>query len=419
MAMKEKIFSKFSFKNKASKVSEKKGVASAVAASEFAAFQSHKKGAEMKAYIQVPGKPVWSGRSYEKFAEEGYIKNVIANRCISLISKGAASVPMNLFRVNKYGEKVKVRDHKVLSLLAKPNLLRSGVEFMEEIYAYKLISGNAFVQMVGGNENEYNVEPEELYNLRPERVSVIPGSNGMPIGYCYKVGKREKNFYINSITGQSKILHLRNFHPLDDLYGLSPIESAAYSIDQHNESSKWNQAMLQNGARPSGALVVKSENGDNFLTEEQFDRLKKQLGDEFSGASNAGKPILLEGGLEWKEMSLSPRDMDFLNIKHSSARDIALAFGVPSQLLGIPGDNTYSNMAEARLSLWEQTILPMMNNVMNALNGWLLPMFGDGLRLEYDIDSIDALTLRRDSKWSRISGADFLSEDEKREMLGV
>ncbi|WP_458694298.1 phage portal protein [Wolbachia endosymbiont (group A) of Andrena hattorfiana] len=138
---------------------------------------------------------------------------------------------------------------------------------------------------------------------------------------------------------------------MNDWYGLSPIEAAAYSIDQYNQAGAWNQAMLQNGARPSGAIVVKSakDGSGGSLSQEQYQRLKEQINDHYSGSVNAGRPILLEGGLEWKEMSLSPRDMDFIESKHSSARDIALAFGVPPQLLGIPGDNTYSKLVEARL----------------------------------------------------------------------
>jgi HK97 family phage portal protein len=225
---------------------------------------------------------------------------------------------------------------------------------------------------------------------------------------------------VDPISGQSRILHLKSFHPLDDWYGMSPMEAAAYSIDQHNQCGAWNQALLQNGARPSGALMVKSGEGQSgTLTETQYTRLKAQLDEQFSGAINAGRPLLLEGGLEWKEMSLSPRDMDFISIKHSSARDVALAFGVPPQLLGIPGDNTFSNMQEARLALWEQTIIPLLTSVTDALNNWLVPMFDGALKLSLDADAIPALAAKRDAYWDRISKADFLSDDEKRKLLGI
>ena len=130
----------------------------------------------------------------------------------------------------------------------------------------------------------------------------------------------------------------------------------------HNAASAWNKALLDNAARPSGALVYKGENGAN-LSEEQFERLRDELAANFSGAANAGRPLLLEGGLTWQTMSLSPKDMDFIELKHGAAREIALAFGVPPMLLGIPGDNTYANYREANLAFWRQTVLPLAARV--------------------------------------------------------
>ncbi|MCH2548114.1 MAG: phage portal protein, partial [Alphaproteobacteria bacterium] len=235
------------------------------------------------------------------------------------------------------------------------------------------------------------------------------------------LGDRYTEFPVDRFSGRSKILHLKSFHPLNDWYGLSPIEAAAYSIDQHNQSGAWNQALLQNGARPSGALVVKTQEqgGNDMLSDEQYQRIRQQMDEQFSGAGNAGRPLLLEGGLDWREMSMSPREMDFIEAKNSAARDIALAFGVPPQLLGIPGDNTYSNLAEARLGLWEQTILPLVDSMCDALNNWLLPYYGEGLELRYDVDTISALSARREKVWDRVNNADFLSDEEKREMVGL
>jgi HK97 family phage portal protein len=354
----------------------------------------------------------WSPREYSKFADEAYIKNVIANRCINMIASAAASVPWHLHQISK-NKKLEIKTHPLLSLLHKPNPLYAGSEFFENIYAYKMISGNAYILAVGSD----NQAPLELHLLRPDRVTIIPGNDLLPSGYCYDVGVDKKLFYpIDKISAKSRVLHLRNFHPLDDLYGLSTVESAAYSIDQHNQSSVWNQSLLQNGARPSGALVIKGEM--NNLSETQFKRLKEQVDDSFAGAKNSGRPLLLEGGLEWREMSLTPKDMDFIQAKNSAARDIALAFGVPPQLLGIPGDNTYSNMQEARIGLWEDTILPMLDHLCDALNNWLVPYYGDQLKLSIDKDEISALSSKREGVWGRITEADFMSVNEKRHAVG-
>src|SRR5690606_38481596 len=129
------------------------------------------------------------------------------------------------------------------------------------------------------------------------------------------------------------------------------------ALDLHNAAGAWNKALLDNSARPSGALVYAPKDGGN-LSEEQFDRLKTELEEGYTGAGGAGKPLLLEGGLDWKAMGLSPKDMDFIEAKHVASREIALAFGVPSMLLGIPGDNTYANYAEANRAFYRLTILP-------------------------------------------------------------
>ena len=139
---------------------------------------------------------------------------------------------------------------------------------------------------------------------------------------------------------------------------------------------------------------------------------------QFQGGENAGRPLLLEGGLSWQQLGFSPSDMDFINAKHVSAREIALAFGVPPMLLGIPGDNTYANYQEANRALWRQTILPMAGKLAAALNGWLAPRFGDGLRLDFDTDAIEALSADRAQAWQQVGAAPFLTVNEKRSALG-
>lgn len=368
----------------------------------------------MRSYMVMPGQPVWMDRNYSQFALEAYMRNVIAHRTIDMISTSAASVGLKLYAISNKGAHREIKSHPVLSLLRMPNPLQAESEFFRALYHYILISGNAFVQSVAPSDSP----PRELHLLRPDRMTIIAGKSAMPAAYRYTVGEKQTDFKVDSITGASRILHIKNFHPLNDWYGLSPIEAAAYSIDQHNQSGAWNQALLQNGARPSGALVVKNETGGGVLSEEQYHRLKNQIDAQFSGPINAGRPLLLEGGLDWKELSLTPKDMDFVETKNSAARDIALAFGMPPQLLGIPGDNTYSNMQEARLALWEQTVVPLVERTADAINRWLLPMFDSQLYLAPDTESISVLAARNQAIWDRVEKATFLTENEKRAAVG-
>lgn len=152
--------------------------------------------------------------------------------------------------------------------------------------------------------------------------------------------------------------------------------------------------------------------------DEQFTRLKGELEDQYQGAKNAGRPFLLEGGLKWQQIAFSPVDMEFISAKHVSAREIALAFGVPPMILGIPGDNTYANYAEANRALWRLTLLPLMEKTIAALNAWLVPQFGEDLKLGFDRDAITALTAERDALWTRLQTATFLTPNEKRAQLG-
>jgi HK97 family phage portal protein len=292
--------------------------------------------------------------------------------------------------------------------LARPNQRQTGSELIESVTGFLMVAGNAYVELVA-----VAGAPRELHALRPDRVKVVPGPEGWPEAYEYSVAGRALRFDMNERP--TPILHVALFNPIDDHYGLSPLEAAAFALDVHNAAGAWNKALLDNAARPSGALVY-SASGN--LSEEQFERLKRELEAHYQGAANAGRPLLLEGGLDWKNLSLSPKDMDFVEAKHVAAREIALAFGVPPMLLGIPGDNTYSNYAEANRVFFRQTVVPLAHRIASALMAWLRPAFGEGLRLAPDLDQVPALSAERESLWKRIGAASFLSDDEKRQAVG-
>ncbi|NTU76249.1 MAG: phage portal protein [Alphaproteobacteria bacterium] len=357
------------------------------------------------------GKPKWTPRRYDHLAEEGYRKNVIAYRCISMIASSACAVPWLLYD----SEGNEIDRHPLLELLAHPNPLQNGVAFFENIFANLLISGNVYVESVMPQSGQ---APTELYVLRSDRMKVIPGATGLPQGYEYSVGGKLTRWGADPVTGASPILHLKMFHPLDDWYGLAPLEAALISVDQHNAASAWNQALLNHGARPSGALVYAPKDGPTSLSDDQVQRLREEIEQHYQGKSNAGRPLILEGGLDWREMSLSPKEMDWSAGRDGAARDIALAFGVPSQLIGIPGAQTYANFAEARLAFYEETILPLVVRVLAAFDHALTPFFADDLYLDYDPDDVSALTARREVLWDKLQNAEFLTVNEKREALG-
>lgn len=359
--------------------------------------------------------PRFTPRQYDQLSDEGYRKNIIAYRCIRLISQNAASVPWLLFK-GKGGNRVMLEDHPLLTLLRQPNPMQGGAELFESIFGYYLIAGNSYLEAVG----PANGLPLELWSLRPDRIRIIPGAQGVPEAYRYTINGKHIDFSVDPVSGQARILHIKSFHPLDDWYGMSPLEAAAFSIDQHNDAAKWNASLLQTGGRPSGALIFKPSHPDapDTMTAGQRQNLKDEMEKYFSGPANAGRPLVLEGGLDWKEMSLSPKDMDWLSGKDVSAREIALAFHIPSQLIGIPGSATFANFEQARLALYDDAVLPLLDHVKDDLNSWLAPQFGNDLHIDYHIDKIEALAPRRQQIWERLSKADFLTVNEKRLELG-
>ncbi|MCW5678061.1 MAG: phage portal protein [Xanthobacteraceae bacterium] len=350
------------------------------------------------------GRPRWTPRDYAALAREGYTKNPIAFRSVRMIAEAAANVPLLLYEGAREHD-----EHPLLALLSRPNPRQTGADLIEQLAGYLLVSGNAYLERVCVLD-----EVRELHALRPDRMKVIPGAEGWAEAYEYRVGGSAVRFAMSDTL--APILHLTIFNPLDDHYGMSPLEAAQASLDVHNAASAWNKALLDNAARPSGALVYSAAGGN--LSDEQFERLKTELEAHYQGAANAGRPLLLEGGLDWKGLSLSPKDMDFVEAKHIAAREIALSFGVPPMLLGIPGDNTYSNYAEANRAFYRQTVVPLVTRIASALGHWLGESFGGALRLVPDLDEVPALSIEREALWKRVGEAGFLTDDEKREAAG-
>ena len=355
--------------------------------------------------------------SYDDLVKEGYENNAIAYRCINEISQGAAGVRLKLMR-----GKNTIEDHPLLDLLDRPSPTKGYVELFESLYSFLLLSGNSYLISTGNDGSP----PQEMYCLRPDRVKIIPGQMSLPLGYQYTVnGKVVTEYEVNQSTGASPVKHFKLFHPKHDHLGLSPLVSAATNLDSHNLTNRHNVALLQNGARPSGAVIFKpkDESGSSVqLSDSQRAQILSDMESRFSGSSNAGRPMLLEGDFTFQQMGLSPKDMDFSVLKKMSAIDIALCFGVPAQLVGIPDAQTYNNMPEARLALYEETIIPILRRIQSDLNEWLTPQFADDLKLEYDIDSIPAMAESRKRVFESVVqgvNAGILTRNEARAKLGI
>ena len=354
-------------------------------------------------------------RKYQEQAQQGYQSNAIVYKSVSMIANNASAVKIKVFSGDN-----QLDNHPLISLLERPNPLQSGVEYFHSLISYLLISGNSYMI-----KDKDTTAPTELYLLRPDRIHIKTGTSMIPEAYQYKIDNKVINSYeVNPLTGYSQLKHIKLWNPLDDFYGLSPIVASAYNIDQHNMAGLHNVALLKNGCTPSAMLKFqpKDETGMSAtLTDDQRAMLLQDLETRFSSSTNAGRPMLLEGDFDYVQMGLNPKDMDFLELMNMSAREIALCFGVPAQLVGI-ADQTYANVAEARLSLYEETIIPLLKRLESDLNEYLAPLYDGDLSIRYDIDSIDALSEKRKQIFANVSQGvqqGILTRNEARERLGL
>lgn len=355
------------------------------------------------------GAASWTQPSYAALAREGYRRNPVVHACIRAIARAVADAP----RVAEEGG-TRVSEHPVLALMARPNERQSGTAMLEAVVSHLLLAGDAYLRVLA-----VDGEPRALHVLRPDRVSPVLDRDGWVSAYDYRAGAGGSRRIAQRVElgdGPPPVLHLALFDPLSDHDGLPPLAAAAAAVDVHNAATRWNKALLDNSARPSGALVYRAEGN---LSAEQLERLRGELEAGYSGAGRAGRPLVLEGGLDWKAMGYSPRDMDFAEARNGAARDIALAFGVPPMLLGIPGDNTYANYREASRAFWRDTALPLADRVLHDVGEGLNAWFGTALAMRANADAVPALSHEREALWRRVGAADFLSAAEKRGALGL
>jgi HK97 family phage portal protein len=359
----------------------------------------------MYTQIMSPGQPVYTPRDFSNLAKYGYEKNVFVYKGISLIAETCGGIPWKL--VKKSDKRRTIEEHPLLDLLNTPNPRHGLGTFIEEIVSFWILSGNSYIYAVRPNKR---ATPTELWVMRPDRMRVVPGLKAID-GYEYNLDGHKEYF------DSSLILHLKMFSAINDWYGLSPVAVASALVDQMNEGFDWNTALLQNAGRPSGALVASGTLGND-----QYERLKKVIRERYTGKRNSGTPMLLEGGLDWKQFSMSPMELDWGESRKQNMRDISIALGVPPELLGDSSNKTYSNYGEARKSFYQETILPLMDKLRDRLNSWLVPMFDETLILDYDKEQVEALQEDRDSLNTRVMaqwGAGVVTLNEVRTLLGL
>lgn len=365
-------------------------------------------------------------KSNKDFILEGYISNPIVFRCIDERAKGVSSIEIELHKDETKGDKqVKtiITNSPILTLLNKPNTHQTKKELFKELVINLDSTGAGYLLVIKDNSGF----PIQLICLSSLDITVEQGQNMFPSAYIYKKGTpQQKEYPIDPLTGQCDVLCIKYSNPLACQLGLSPVQPSYQAINIFNNGLKFNANLLKNGARPSGILST-----DDTLTDEQYESIKESLQSAWKGTKNAGSAPILEGGLEWQELGTSPKDLDFLQGMDAAAMYIASVYGVPFPLV-VPTASTFNNVRDARLALFENTIIPLTEDILEPLGSWLIPMFKKGdkkakpndytnLSLKHNPDKVAALEPRRTEKadsTTKLVTSGIITPNEARIALG-
>lgn len=341
-----------------------------------------------------------------RLISEGYCSNPIVFRAVNLITQNFASID---YVVKKDG--AVCDEHPSLKLVRRPNPTQDQHAFFEEMALSLTLTGNLYIKAV----TDALGKPCELYVLNASYMRVIPGQNGFPSAYEYTVNGVSRRSAIDPNDGTCSILHIKLSNPKDHWHGLSPLEPARFAIDLYNKITRQNLAVLKNGARPLGLLMFKNHKLEN----DQRARLEEDLKARYEDTSNAGRTLILEGhDFDWKRIDCQ-EDVSFPEGKNIATHEIAHALGIPEILMRLLNQEAFATYREARKALFEETIFPLANKCLRALNRWLMPMLGDSdACFEIDEESVPALATRLESLWKRTKDVTVLTVNEQRAQLG-
>ena len=326
---------------------------------------------------QGMGKP--TQQNYKKYLAQ-YTDTAWVFTCIQRIASQGASIKLRLYRKTiKNGKEVitEVFDHPINTLLKKVNPFTTGLQLLEHTISFEELTGNAY-WLLDSFEND---KPTEIYSLRPDRVRIIPDPVNYIKEYTYEIAQ---NKFIKFAPEQ--VIHFKYFNSTDDYYGLSPISAGRMSIDTQKLGDEYNKQFYANSAQPRGALF--SEKGITSKNKKRISAAWRQM---HQGNSNAHKIAILEGGLNWKALGISQKDMDFIQQKKMTREDIMGVFGVPPAMVGVFEFANYANSREQREIFWRNTEVPKLNSIAAIVNEYLVKPWDETLEVAFDYSTVDAL----------------------------
>lgn len=325
--------------------------------------------------------------------------------CVNAIADEVAMINFRLYKMTG-SEVEEVINHPILDVLYRANEFMTKFDLFWLTSQYLELTGEApwFISYKG-------LTPEKIILLRPDRLDIKPGTDGKIIdGYTYSADKRNK-----LPLGLQEVVFLRNPDPDTPFRGKGTLSAAARSADVDEFSEEWNRRFFYNSARPDAVLQTTQK-----LTKDQLERVEKKMKQKFGGLENAHKLLILQGGLEYKSMNLTQKDMDFMEQQKFSRDKILGIFRVPRTALGITDDVNRANAESTDFVFAKRKIKPVMQRITEQLNEFFVPLFPNSENLFLDYDSpVPEDTTTKIALYANALQNGWMSINEVRSMQGL
>lgn len=327
--------------------------------------------------------PQWTEWDTEKAIREGFKASTWVYRCIQLKMEAVASVPLVAYTMAA-DEWIVDAKHPLTQFWARPNPFLSRARLMEMLVAQLELGGNGLfwhVLVDGGRRLR------EVWPLQTRYAKPVPDKNEWIGSYVYDV----QGF--DDPIPADEVAHVLYVDPDNPYWGMSPLQAAAKVVDTDVAAVTWNKATLDNRAVPDGIFTVAQP-----ITRDQREELREAIADEYAGPTKARASLILSNGTTYQQTGLSPVDMDHLKGREWNRGEIAAAYGVPELMLGAIGQgSTYANYETARRVFWEDTIIPLLKRVADAIGQVEIGRIeADPSRVMLGFDLTDVPALRDD-----------------------
>ncbi|MDB4277803.1 phage portal protein [Gammaproteobacteria bacterium] len=315
----------------------------------------------------------WSDWDVDKAVVDGYKSSVPVFSCIKKRADSVASIPL-VVEAKVGDEWEAVPNHPLQILLNSPNPDMSTAELMKYMVTHLDLAGNAFWMKVRGGAGGL---PLELWPAKPNNITIYPGTDKLINKYL--VGCLQKEVISEDMC------HFMYVNPDSFICGQSPLQAAGKAVDVDNSAQSWQKISMQNRGVPDLHVSF-----DSALTQDQHESATDYVEDHMTGSGNARKPLVTSKATV-KQMSMTPVEMDFMDTRRFSREEVCSVYGVPSALIAEMGAVNLANAETARKLFWLDTIIPLMDEIVDSMTQCLVSEYSEHIRITYDTSNVAAL----------------------------